>query len=274
VIRKQYFLAFLCFLIISWDVYIGFRGHAAFFLIGIFVVFLYKLGPIRLISLWRVHFAGLLAAIFMFSYKGVYVTVKHGEIFAAADKFFSIDGIRSSIMGSEPFITQAILNRVMRDNYRIPVENLADQFLAVIPLSRSLLSFNVPSFNDFFQEDLFPGFDYGMAQNWWAYWYSVTGWLGLLLGLMILLLGCVIVNRLLDSKSSLLISLSGMLAAIWLFYIHRNDVLYIFGQISHLVSMVTVTGVLVMVCQAIFSAGSRPILRTKSLDDSATYSEK
>ena len=266
-LKKRYVLLALSLVFIGWDVYVGFRSRAAFFLIGALMIYMYNLGPVRVLGLWRINLVALLAGIFMFSYKGVYLIVKRGEYYSAFDRFFSMDGVRESVVRSEPFTIQATLNKVMREEYRIPLESIGEQFLAIMPFSRTFLGFEASGFNDFFQPDLFPGLTFGMAHNWWAYWYSAIGWAGVLLAIIIVLSGCFLVNTILGSRSPLVVAVGGSIASIWLFYIHRNDILFTFGHIFQLVFYFGVLAFSIMMLHSLLSLAASSRERCKVVGD-------
>lgn len=255
-IKKNYWLVVLCVGVLAWDVYIGFRSRAAFFVIAAFLVWLYSKGPTRLISQWRIGSAGLIAAVFFFSYKGIYQSVKRGEYSHAIDRFFSLDGLSTSLFKSEPFTIQATLNRVVRESFAISEKVILDQVVAVLPFSRSLGA-SVKTFNDSFQQELFPDLTFGMAANWWAYWFSGFGWAGVLVGLMILIVGCWVVNVLLRAESFMLSAMGGMIASIWLFYIHRNDLLFTFGHVVQTMFLALATLFLIVLLHGLLNASSQ-----------------
>lgn len=239
-IRKRYWLVLLCAGVIAWDIYVGFRSRAAFFAIAVFLIWVWSLGPTRLVSQWRVGASGLLVAAFFFNYKGVYGSIKRGDYPQAVDKFFSFDGLSASVLKSEPFTIQATLNRIARESFVIPERIILDQVVAVVPFSRSLGA-SVETFNDKFQQDLFPDLTFGMAANWWAYWFSGMGWAGIYIGLVMLIVGCCVVNVLLRSKSLVIAATGSMVSGVWLFYIHRNDFLFTVGHVFQIAFLASVT---------------------------------
>ncbi|MEX0382537.1 hypothetical protein V6X02_04280 [Spiribacter sp. 1M153] len=256
-IKKRYWLVLLCVAVLAWDIYVGFRSRAAFFVIAAVLVWVYSLGPTRLLSQWRAGAVGLTIAVFFFNYKNVYGDVKRGDYARAIDRFFSLDGLSASVLRSEPFTIQATLNRIVRESFVIPGRVIFDQAVAIFPFSRSMGA-SVEKFNDKFQQELFPDLTFGMAANWWAYWLAGLGWAGVFLGFAILILGCLFVNILLRSNSLILSAMGAMVASLWLFYIHRNDFLFTFGYVFQTIFLALATLFSVVLFHGLLSANSRP----------------
>ncbi len=137
--------------------------------------------------------------------------------------------MRAFLLQSEPFIIQAVLNEVVRRDFKTGSSYLVGQILTGLPLGYSVFgidSSTVRSFNDLFQPVLFAQIPAGMANNPWAQAYAAGGQFmvavfaagyALVVGLMSLLF-----NRSTGALKAALAVTGSWIA----FYFHRND-LYI-----------------------------------------------
>jgi hypothetical protein len=164
--------------------------------------------------------------LFFFVYKQIYVTVKLGLWDVIRDRLMDTELYASAILMSEPFNTQAILNEVIAQDFRVGMEHFQDVLLQFLLFSPELGRAPV-SFNDFFQSTLFPSdLDYGMANNIWAEMISSGGWLLLgsfLVGFVLMLM---LGSYWIRSHDATLAAGVAVAFSYWAFYIHRNDLLY------------------------------------------------
>jgi hypothetical protein len=189
------------------------------------------------------YLAALIAFIaFLLAYKG-FLTSYRGDRFA--DFYASLDPetlVQMSILNSEPFLTQSILNDVLIRNLTIPPASILYSLFAAIPLVSPLVGADLLPAQFDFQEQLFPNLSYGVASNIYAYFYATLGWIGILLFILGHCLLLVFVSRWMGSvKSSTarigLLSVGAFLA----FFVHRNDLTNLLLQMNRpLVALIVV----------------------------------
>ena len=162
----------------------------------------------------------------LFVYKQIFVAIKLGMWDVIADRIQDTDLYTAAIMMSEPFNTQAILNEVVAQDFRVGMGHLRDIFSQFVLFSPELGSAPL-SFNDLFQPTLFPSdLDYGMANNIWAEMLSSGGWplLGLFVAFFVVML--IPGSYLIRSRDPIIAAGTALTFSYWAFYIHRNDLLY------------------------------------------------
>jgi len=272
-LKRQWLMVLLCVLPLFWDLYIGFRVRIGWLFIGALLVYFHALGPRRLVAHWRSGLVVALAGLSFFVYKPIYQWIKQGYLWGVLERLGTPGTYARAIEKSEPFNVQASLNRIVRTGFEVPPENLVSQFLVMVPFGRSAGGIEIDTFNAYFQPALFPDLSFGLAANWWAQWYAALGWGGVMLGLLVFLVPFVVVNWLLQSPSKMVTAGGGLLAAIMVFYIHRNDVLFTYGHAKEMVAMVAVSALLTAV-MAHLTRGRRGILcGERRLDERVTHTE-
>lgn len=224
---RRWLLLTVCMALLLFDMYIGFRVSFGIALIAIFTLHLSRYGPQRLaVQNWRIGCLGMAFVFLLFVYKQIYVAVKLGLWDVILDRLTDTELYASAILMSEPFNTQAILNEVIAQDFRVGMEHFQDVLLQFLLFSPELGRAPV-SFNDFFQSTLFASdLDYGMANNIWAEMVSSGGWLllGLFLGVFVLML--TLGSYWVRSRDATLAAGAAVMFSYWAFYIHRNDLLY------------------------------------------------
>lgn len=127
----------------------------------------------------------------------------------------NVDTYVDSIIVSEPFVTQTILEEVIQKNYKVKENTITSYFYK-----------NRSTFNDNFQSDLFPKITrYKMAENIWAEAYANYDFLGILIMSFIYSLNIFILNILiLKLKNSIYTPYIYILSANWIFFLHRGSV--------------------------------------------------
>ena len=142
------------------------------------------------------------------------------------DRLTDVDLYASAILLSEPFNTQAILNEVIAQDFRVGMEHFQDVLLQFLLFSPELGRAPV-SFNDFFQSTLFASdLDYGMANNIWAEMVSSGGWLLLGLFVLVFVLLLMLGSYWVQSHDVTVAAGVAVVFSYWAFYIHRNDLIY------------------------------------------------
>ena len=224
---RRWLLLALSMIMLLFDMYIGFRVSFAIAMIAIVTVYLVRDGPQRLaIQNWKIGCMGMAFVSLLLVYKQIFVAMKLGMWDVIVERIQDTDLYTTAIMMSEPFNTQAILNEVVGQDFRVGMghfRDIASQFVLFSPeLGNAPLSFN-----DLFQPTLFPSdLDYGMANNMWAEMLSSGGWplLGLFITIFVvmLMLGSYVIR----SRDPILAAGAAVTFSYWAFYIHRNDLLY------------------------------------------------
>lgn len=226
-VSKRWLLFALSMALLLFDMYIGFRISFAIALIAIFTLQLARYGPQRVaLQNWRIGCIGAVFVSLLFVYKQVYIAVKLGLWDTIADRLQDIEIYASAIMMSEPFNTQAILNEVVAQDFRVGMGHLKDVFLQFVLFSTELGSAPL-SFNDLFQATLFPSdLDYGMANNIWAEMLSSGGWPLLAIFMAFFVVMLMLGSYLIRFQDRILAAGAALAFSYWAFYIHRNDLLY------------------------------------------------
>jgi hypothetical protein len=170
-------------------------------------------------------FVPLIAFIlFIFLYKGFLVSYR-GDRWA--DFYASLDPdtfLQTSLLTSEPFLTQSILNDTLIRNLSLPPASIFYSLFAAIPLISPLVGTDLLPAQFDFQEQLFPNLHYGVASNIYAYFYATLGWIGIVLFILAHCLLLISVSRWLGSVKSATARLGLMSVGAYLaFFIHRND---------------------------------------------------
>jgi len=219
------FFGSFCVLILV-DIFVGFRMTMALAGIGIITLWLSKQGKQRLLlSSWKPLLGGAGVALFLFFYKQVQFAVKYGDAALLKDLIFDPATYTAMFTQSEPFICQSTLNEITLQNYTVGMGHLMGVLYQFILFSPEL-GLETRSFNDLFQPDLFPEVDYGMANNIWAEMWSSGGWPLLLLFVILFVLVLKLLSLLTENGRASQRAAVAVMASIWAFYIHRNDIIY------------------------------------------------
>jgi hypothetical protein len=166
----------------------------------------------------------LVAALLVFG-KLLQAAIQIGVMGQPSAALFAPVLVAQQLAALEPFVTQMILNEVVRTGYV-----LDGSYLAILPLSWlpvSPVADGSGAFNEAVQADLFPQLAYGLAYNFWA-----EGWvLGRMLGVAVFAatyaFGAYLLSVLLPALGGALRVVMLLAAAYWVFYIHRNSLLTI-----------------------------------------------
>lgn len=204
------------------DFFLGFRATTAITIGTIITLLLYKQGISRLIRRWRWGFLGAAVLCVLFFYKPLFPQVKTGDIQAIVSRTQDLDFYRNAILYSEPFTTQAILNEIMINRFRVDPGHFANVLLQFSLFSVDL-GYRTPSFNDLFQPVLFPAYDWGLANNIWAEMWASGGWELLVLFVLVYVLVLAAGSFLLRFRNPELRALIGLGMMYWAAFIHRND---------------------------------------------------
>lgn len=147
----------------------------------------------------------------------------------AFSTIFTTDGLWDQFFRLEPFVTQSILNEVLRSNLVCRDYDWRLLAASVLPLGRVL---DVP-FVSFEQEfmQLFPTVTFGMAGNPWAEAACRGGWRAIAVLIAVFVAIIAALQYGLDRSNSALTSFFALSGVIMAFYAHRNDMFYTFLMI-------------------------------------------
>lgn len=225
-IKKKYLIFSISMLLILLDFYVGFRVTIVLTVISIMTYLLSNNGKSRIaISRWKEILFFSFSAIFILLYKQFYILVKLREWNLIIYRLNNFRGIIDTLTRSEPFIIQATLNEVIRNNFHASLEHFSGIFHNFILFSPNL-GIETISFNSLFQPVLFPNITSGMASNIWAEMWSIGGWLLLIFFVFLYVLFISLGSYLLNITDPALKGLIIILFSYWSFYIHRNDISY------------------------------------------------
>jgi hypothetical protein len=227
VARRQTVIACLAIALLLFDLYVGFRLGVVIGAIGAATLVLNRRGARSLLqSEKRTLLAGLVLVAFVFLYKRVYIVVKLGLWDTVVARLTSPDLSFLALMGSEPFGTQTILNEVIRTGFTVDATHLGGIAALLVPFS-NLLGAEIQSFNDLFQQELFGGVARGgLANNIWAQFFAIGGWLGICFIIPVYVLLLALGSWLLTNQRGAVVALIVVAFSFIAFYFHRNDVLF------------------------------------------------
>jgi hypothetical protein len=212
--------------------YSGFRSDLA---IAIIAVGTYVARRNGVWTFARPRYLLLVGAIvvLLFTYKGLLFPYRAGRIDIFYTNLANQDFFTDAVLGSEPFLTQSILNEVIIRDLTMPPLSVLFSLPAAIPLFAPLIGVNILPARFDFQEQLFPNLSYGVASNIYAYFYTTLGWLGVILFIVVHCYTLVLVSRWLARVKGPVIRL-GILAvgAFLAFYIYRNDLANTFSVMN------------------------------------------
>lgn len=221
-VKKRYILLLF---FIFFDVYLGFRTAFVIAILMLFFV-LFNIKGKRLITLWPYLLMGVFTVFSILMLKLLMFGLKKGDIDILITVLSNAETYEKLLSTSEPFVTQAILNAVVSFDFRTDGEHLN-----LVPIQFVLLGDvifgQVRSFNDYFQPELFPKINYGMASNFLAEFYAVSGFLGVFAISCMYSLVLMILNLGIHSVKNGYKPLFLLCGVYWAFYIYRNDVAYV-----------------------------------------------
>ncbi|HVL37831.1 MAG TPA: hypothetical protein VM328_00440, partial [Fimbriimonadaceae bacterium] len=155
VLRRRWCLA-ICGLLLIGTLVIGFRYPLVLGLIACGTIWLNRMPPMRfLVRCWALVPLLALGGTFFCVYKQVQWNLKAGYLERVYEALIDPDTYLMSIVKSEPFITQTILNEVLERDYRLDPTYLLGNAFQLLP-GTQMFGGTVVSFNDQFQPALFP----------------------------------------------------------------------------------------------------------------------
>lgn len=210
------------------DVLLGFRATMVLAIIAALVVWLNGRSlrhALRRQGFILLAVSGVSTLVFV-SWQQLYPPLRDGNWPETRERAASPATYFEALRNIEPFLTQAILEKVVEENYRVPPDHLLNVFAVAVPFYTEF--FPAPlSFNDRFQPDLFPDVrQYGLASNIWAEAWAVGGMPAVVAYVLIWVVVLWLGSWCLRSKNDHLIVLGAICGAYAAFYVHRNDLLY------------------------------------------------
>jgi hypothetical protein len=145
----------------------------------------------------------------------------------------------AAVTQAEPFITQSILNEVVRKGFRTGTGYIGSQILSGVPGGKTLFGIDeddTPTFSELFRPVLFPSVKtFGLGDNPWAQAYAAGSFMGvamLAVAFTLLLFALSYAYWLTTGALQAVIAVVGVWIA---FYMHRNDLLIEIGIVKHIV---------------------------------------
>lgn len=223
--QRRWALLALCTVLLLADLYVGSRMSFANAVIAAFVIRLSDYGRQRFIlKNWKIAVAGAGLAAAFFLYKQIYIDVKLGMWERLWQRMYGLDLYVKAISNSEPFITQTILNEVMKEEFHVGLEHFGSVVYKLVPFYDP--PGGLTSFNALFQPVLFPRARSGLANNIWAEMWSSGGWPLLIVFVSLFVMLLASGSYLLRVQDPTIVGGAALLFSYWSFYLHRNDLLF------------------------------------------------
>jgi hypothetical protein len=158
----------ICASLLLFDLYIGFCHNLALTIVALFVIALTRQKPRRLVLLMRARWwlATVGTAVLLFGYKFLYRPIKQGNWARVGDLLAEPTFLLDAVRRSEPFTTQAILNRVLSERFVAPLADLSQLFYQFIFFAPELGATGAVGFPGY--RSLFPYAIGGIGNNVWA----------------------------------------------------------------------------------------------------------
>lgn len=224
--ERKMFILLCSFALLILDVFLmNERTSIVMVIISIFVLALYNKGRIRLIKYWKLGIIFSIIGLFFFMFALIRNPLKEKD-WQGVKSILNREGvIMHSITHSEPYTTQAILNKFFTTNYKADPKQITSSFYSIIPFGTE---FGI-EFEDFhvWEKDLFyEELEHGrMAANIWAQLWSIGRWPLLISGALVYGILTLLGSRILTVQNSTSKVISVLFMSFISFYIHRNHVL-------------------------------------------------
>lgn len=212
---------------IAFDVFIGMRSTVVMVIL-IYILLSFRDMPRQRLLIAQPSWIALCGSIgiVVISYKQIYGFVKQGQLSVAIGHVLDVNEIVDGLRLAEPFVTEAILNEVLRRDIRVGPLHVLDQFLQSFTLFGRDLGLADNSFNQLVVKGLFGPIDFGLANNIWAQMYSAGGFGFLFAFVIVWNLQNWIFATAIDRGTPFWSKAAAIMAPWWIFYIHRNDLAY------------------------------------------------
>lgn len=225
-LQRRWWIFGLCFALLLFDFYVGFRSNLALTCMALFVLILHRKGPQRF--LWQNKLLGLLgvaAAGLFFLFKFLYIPIKKGNFELVLERATSPTYFLGTVARSEPFGTQAILNEALRERFQMEFAGLGELVYQLM-LFAPQFGIETEATSDRFREALFPSAPSGLGSNIWAEMWCRGGWGLLVLFTLFFVAVLGIGSYLLRLQDHQLLVGVALTMSYWAFYIHRNSLAF------------------------------------------------
>lgn len=218
--RWVLFSLFFVFLLLD-SVFIMNRTFLVIGSLSVSVLFLNSKGPIRLINHWKIGIVLIFFGFTMFGFHHIKDEIKNVQFDVIFNRLSTFDFYLYSVLNSEPWGTQAVLNKVIDADFKVSGQYFFSSFYVALPYA-SALGAEVITFNDLFQYELFPWVVGGLASNPWAEMWSIGGWLALVTFVFFYVFVVGIGSKAFQFNDPVIKSAISLIFIVWAFYIHRN----------------------------------------------------
>jgi hypothetical protein len=218
---------------VAFLLYIGFRSDLALAAVALFTVTANRRGLRSVLNVRSVLIAAAIAMILL-AYKPVLYAYQSGDVGLAVSLLGQPDFILQSITRSEPFLTQAVLNQIVAQNYSADINSFLFAIIALVPFLLPLIGVPNEQAMFSFQDTLFPNLSYGVASNIYGHFYAVMGAAGVVLFVVLHNLALVGLSSRLSRGNPTAFSATIMIGSYFAFYVHRNDLVFSATTISRI----------------------------------------
>lgn len=220
--ERRKILTVLFFGLLLFNLYLGFRSTLGIAVIGAVMIWIMRSNKKGKLCLSCISILVMITGVAFLLYKRIVYPIKSGNYTLVVERLLNQDTYTDAIFHSEPFITQTILNEVIKTNYKGGIESLYGLGCQLVPIGGNYLG-ECLGFDQLYQPALFPEVTYGMGNNIWAQMWSIGGLIAVALFLLVYCGLIFVANFLLFCRSSA-VKYGFIPASIyWVFYIHRND---------------------------------------------------
>jgi hypothetical protein len=235
--------------------WLGSRELFACVFISTTVIYMSEVGRVKLVSKWRTGTLLLAIGAFIFMIKFSYVHLKKGDLNAVFEQLQSRWYYFRVFLLSEPAVNQAVLNRVVETQFKLPISSLFDSLYFLSPAHRLFGPIEATSFKDLYQPKLFPQVQKGMANNIWAEMYAVGGYGFVILFTFILSSIVACSNHFLYlSRKNIIKSVIAISFFYTCFFVNRSDLNYLLSRIRIVVFTFIVMSIISFIYEVVINS--------------------
>ena len=221
VVRKKYLM--ICILLMYGIIIASIFQTRSAFIFSVIVLTIISLQRAD-ISRQRAKLITALSAVVLFLVAVFYKSIKGRLLQGAFDRInspFSGDVWLNIFENFEPQSTTSLLNGAIEQNYTPPDNHFLGELLRAIPFSQKIFTNTQSKWGQSVQDAIFPDHQHGWASNIWGEFYSLFGLGGLFTWAIVWVLGIVVLDKLIRSKSIFSIAWAATLIPQWAFFITR-----------------------------------------------------
>ena len=225
--RYSYFALVLALFFLLFDVYVGHRSRLVIAILSALMCYQYRMGGfsrkgLKRIMLWAVP-AGILFFVGVSFYKYIYIFIKLGRYDLALERM-NFEGVLLSLTASEAAVRQAIVSNVLTMDFRTDCYDWLRLPVLFLPGFEGLYLDGNCTFNQEIQGRIFTQVPGGLASNIWAQFYSVGGWLSLVVISVVYAFLLRVVYSLIGRRG-IWGSLAAILFVYMAFYANRSEII-------------------------------------------------